>query len=703
MKGVLITAVFAALSASAMTEVAIEDLIGRMTLEEKIGQLVVLQSISAARGAEADGFGLPQELVESVRGGSCGALVGAHDIATFNALQRYAVKESRLGIPLLVGDDVIRATTTRLPCPLGLSCAWDADLWQRGGRLIALEAPLQGCNWVFAPTLDVCRDARSGRIAGSPGQDSYLAGRLAAAFVKGVQSTDVELPVAACLKSFAGSGASFGGRDGDAVEMSESTFRNVYLPPFKAGIEAGALTVMPAGNALNGVPCSLNKWLLTDILRKHLGFTGFTISDRNALGDCLPDRYGMGEDGVALAEPAIRAGLDLDLLAGVYRKGLLPAVKDGKVPMSDVNRAVKNVLKVKNALGLFEKPYINAAAVRTKADLASHAAFAREAAAKSCVLLKNENGALPLKPDAKIALVGPGADEAGDRRLAEGFRAAGLDFTYTPGYGFHNEPIETDKLAAAARDAAVVVAIFGTRDGASGADWGRLSVELSEGQLAAFAYLKTLGKPIVVLLTNGRPLAIPEFAAEADAILEVWRPGTSGGAAIADVLTGKFNPQGRLTTEFPITTGQLPLFYNRLRTGHSGYRDGPDQALYPFGHGLSYTSFAYANEEVKIKGEGDRRVLVIEADVTNTGTVPGVEVAQVYTRQLIGVESLPIRELRAWKRVHLAPGVTRRVTVEVPVAQLASWTKDQLMPATGRMRAWICHDSVSGKTLEFTL
>ncbi len=723
-KIVMVAALASCGAAMAITDAEIEALIGKMTVEEKVGQLVQLASAGKADGPlseDAAGVALPADVAETVRKGGVGSLIGACGVANFNAFQRIAMNEARVKIPLMVGHDMIHGVMTQAPIPLALSCAWDEKLWYDCGRLIAVETPAKGCNWTFAPMVDMCRDSRWGRIAEGPGQDPYLGGKMGAALVKGIQSRAGALPVAACLKHFAAYGGAEAGRDYNTVEMSESTFRNVYLPPFEDGVRAGALTVMPAFNTLNGVPCSVNKWLLTDILRGHLGFGGFTISDWEGVKECEFDRHGMAETHADLAVLALAAGMDQDMMSGLYQRELVQLIQEGKVPMSEIDRSVRNILKVKNALGLWENPYIDEAKLAAQIDLAAHARQARAIAARCCVLLKND-GALPLVKGARVALVGPGAEDCDsisgtwsayienrfEMTLPEGLRGAGVDFTYTPCYDWKKGAVDSAALAAAAAKADVVVAIFGQRGTESGEGWSVLDVALPRVQVEALDALKATGKPVVALLINGRPLAIPELAEKADAILEAWCPGTSGGGAIADVLTGKVNPEGRLTTEFPVATGQLPLYYNRLRTGRpteesapylSCYRDGPFRALYPFGYGLSYTTFAYANEKATV-ADG---TLTLEADVTNTGRVAGVETVQAYTRQMVGVESRPVRELRAWRKVPLAPGETQHVVLKIPVAQLSYWAKDRLVPASGPMRVWITCDSVSGKPLEFRL
>lgn len=720
-----------AASAFAITDTEIEALLQKMTLEEKVGQLVQFCSGGPTSGAASEDSSkvqLPSNVIAWVKNGQVGSLIGACGLERFNEIQRLAVEESRCKIPVMVGHDMIHGVMTQLPIPLALACTWNEEVWFEGGRLIALEAPYKGCNWTFAPMVDVCRDPRWGRIAEGPGQDAYLGGVMAAATVKGIQSKDVATPIAACIKHYAAYGASDGGRDYNTVDMSESRFRNFYLPPYKEGVAAGALTVMPAFHSFNGVPCSVNKWLLTDVLRGELGFKGYTISDWDAIGEQQWDKHGMGATHADCAKLALEAGMDQDMFSGFYQRELPKLVRDGKVKMETLDQSVRNILRVKNALGLFENPYLDKAALEKQIDLKAHAALAREVAAKTFVLLKNKEGVLPLKKGVKVALVGPGAEDEqnisgmwtsyienkSEMLITEGLKGAGVEFTYTAGYDFKNPGVDKEALKKAVDAADVVVALMGEHGNESGEGWSRRNVELPKVQLEAFEFLRSCGKPIVVLLSNGRPLAIPELAEGADAILEIWSPGTSGGGAVADVLTGKVNPSGRLTTEFPYTTGQLPLYYNRNKTGRpadttytgmylSCYRDGPYGALYPFGYGLSYTSFAYANEEVKVEGEGEQRRVVLACDVTNTGAVPGVETVQVYTREMIGRETRPVRELRGWKQVSLKAGETQRVTIEIPVSRLTYWCGSKLVPAEGAMRAWVCHDSVSGKELTFNL
>lgn len=702
----------------------VEDMLLKMTLEEKVGQCVQFSS-QGAKGATDfesnfdDDNAVPMDAAAWVRNGEVGSLISCCGIRKFNAFQKIAREQSRLGIPLLIGHDMIHGVKTQFPIGPALACLWDEVAWEACGRLIALETPLKGCNWTFAPMLDIARDPRWGRIAEGPGQDPLIGARMGAALVRGIQSKDVAMPVAACVKHYVGYGAAFAGRDYFAVEMSESTLRNVYLPPFRAAVDAGALTVMPAFHTLNGVPCSVNRWLLTDILRKELGFGGFCISDWNAVDECQrPCCHGLtANNDVDVSALAVHAGMDMDMMGGTFRKGLAEAVRSGKLPMAELDEAVRRILTVKRALNLWEKPYIDERAVTARVDLKAHAALARDVAARCCVLLKNEKDALPLKKGARVLLVGPGVADARSLSgswtsfvenpstmfITEGLQEAGVDFIYVPGYDFKEPGVDEKAIVAEAERADVVVAIFGENGAASGEGQSFLKLELPTVQLEALRCLKSLKKPIVALLSGGRPRAIPELAAEADAILDVWSLGTSAGGAIADVLTGKVNPEGRLTVEIPYATGQLPLFYNRTASGRpadkigqlcaSCYQDGPYQALYPFGYGLSYTAFAYANESVSMVGDK----VVFEADVSNTGDVEGVETVQAYTRDLVGVESRPVRELRGWQRLKIKPGETCHAKIVVPVAELGYWAGNHFVAADGEHWAWIAHDSVSGK------
>ncbi len=722
--GILVA--FAASAAFGRTERELDALVERMTRAEKVGQLV---QVSTSPGKDpvskdAGDLGLSGKIAARVRRGEAGTLIGACGVKNFNALQKIAVKQSRLGIPLLVGHDLIHGALTQLPIPLALSCCWDEALWRRCGELIGREGPLKGCNWTFTPMVDISRDARWGRIAESPGQDVLIASRMSAAFVAGIQDSRHPAPMAACLKHFVGYGAAVGGRDYNAVEMSESTLRNVYLPPFKAGIDAGALTVMPGFHSFNGVPCGMNRWLLTDILRGELGFKGLTVSDWSAVSELGEGNHGMLRDGEELVAAAVSAGLDVDMMSmwEAYHRCLAKAVEKGKLPRAALDRSVKNVLRVKNALGLFENPYIDEKKVRAACDLSANAAFAREVAARSCVLLKNERGTLPLKAGVKVTLVGPSADDIWNfigcwstdpqnrknGTLVEGLKADGVDFIHVAGYGWEGEPVDEAALRTAAEKGDVVLALFGEYGLKSGENQSRVRLELGAGQLRALDVLKSTGRPLVALLGGGRPLAVPELAEKADAILEIWSPGSSGGQGVVDVLTGRVNPSGRLTVDFPYASGQCPVYYDRTRTGRPNervgkaglgwqtrYRDCPNGGLYPFGYGLSYTSFGWTNEQVRVVATN----LVCSVKVSNTGMCAGTETVQVYAAPAVAREAPPRRRLIEWRRVELKSGASAEVEMTIPLTRLSYWSESELRPVRGELRVWIAPHSNAGTCL----
>ncbi len=696
----------------------VNSLIGKMTLEEKVGQLIQVGSEGAASSDESKKAITP-ELAAALRAGRVGSLIGACGPKKFNDLQRIAVKESRLGIPIMVGHDVIHGCRTVLPIPLGLSTCWDEEVWRKGGEMMAVEALTRGCNWTFNPMLDISRDARWGRIAESPGQDPLVASRYAAAIVRGYQGDDPSdgRHIAACLKHFVAYGAGEGGRDYNTVELSDDTLRNVYLPPFRAAVQAGALTVMPAFHALNGVPCSVNRYLLTDVLRGEFGFRGFTISDWGAVAECATG-HAVGTVGADIAAQAINAGMVQEMVTDSFKTGLAEAVRDGRVTEATLDEAVRRVLTVKEKLGLFRKPYLDENLIES-VDFVAHNALARETAAKCCVLLKN--GPLPLAKDAKVALVGTLANDPGEMlgtwqtwrdtfdraTLREGLEADGVTVSYAPCFAPTGK-VDVAALRRAVADADVVVAAFGELCSMNGENCSRADITLPGDQLTAIREIKASGKPFVAVLFSGRPLAIPELAESADALISAWNPGSSGGWGVADVLTGKTEPYGRLTVDFPTKTGECPLYYNRLPTGRpwepnkywvTRYIDAPSpgRSLYPFGFGLTYTSFSYSNEQVKRTGDK----VVCKATIANTGARAGSELVQVYVRDLVAPVSRPRRELKGYARVSLKPGERSAVTIEIPVAELGFWHDGKRLDASGEFAAWIAPDSDSGKELRF--
>lgn len=715
----------AAAIATGTVEKRVDDLLARMTLDEKVGQTVQLGSTGFASDDQSK-TALSEDLRRILREGRAGSLIGCCGVEKFNAIQKLAVEESRLGIPLLVGHDIIHGCRTVLPIPLGLSCAWDEDLWRRSGEMMAVEGLSRGCNWTFSPMLDIARDARWGRIAECAGQDPLVASRYAAAMVRGYQGDDIAdgRHVAACLKHFVSYGACEGGRDYNTVELSDDTLRNIYLPPFRAGVDAGALTVMPAFHALNGVPCSVNRYLLTDILRGEFGFAGYTISDYGAVRESAVGHAVATPDEDAAAQ-ALNAGMDQDMMSMIYRDHLKTAVEKGLVTTAALDEAVRRILSVKARMGLFEHPYIDAD-ILGKIDFKAHRALAREAAWKSVVLVKNEKDTLPLRKDRKVALLGSLSDDRDEMlgtwqlwregyenaTVREGLFADGIGkVVFTAGFAVTGG-IDRAAIRAACAAADVVVASFGESSSdphcMNGENCSRAEITLPGDQLAAIEEIKASGKPFVAVLFTGRPLAIPELKAAADAMVVAWNPGSSGGWGVADVLTGVREPYGRLTSDFPHKTGECPLYYNRLPTGRpwkaggfwvTKYLDAPSPgaSLFPFGFGLSYTTFAYANEKAEVKG--DR--VVFSAEVTNTGSRAGHELVQVYVRDLVARVSRPVRELKGYVRVTLEPGETKTVTVDVPTATLGYWHGGKYIRGEGDFSAWIAPDSVSGRALSF--
>ena len=718
----IVAAALAAGTMSARADAAfIDGLIGRMTLDEKVGQLVQIGSTGIASSDESK-TAITPELTAALRAGRVGSLIGACGPEKFNAIQRISVKESRLGIPIMVGHDIIHGCRTVLPIPLGLSMCWDEEVWRRGAEMMAVEARTRGCNWTFNPMLDISRDARWGRIAESPGQDPLVASRYAAALVRGYQGDDPAdgRHIAACLKHFVAYGAGEGGRDYNAVELSDDTLRNVYLPPFRAGVAAGAMTVMPAFHTLNGVPCSVNRYILTDVLRGEFGFTGFTISDWAAVGESATG-HAVGTVGADIAAKAINAGMVQEMMSDSYATGLAAAVKDGRVSENVLNDAVRRVLSVKERLGLFRNPYLDEK-LSEKIDYAAHDALAREAAAKCCVLLKN-GGQLPLAKGTRVALVGDLSNDAHEMHgtwqtwrdhfvrgtLKEGLEADGLSVSFASCYSMTGK-VDVAALRKVVDAADVVVASFGEYCWMNGENTSRADIALPGDQLTAVREIKASGKPFVAVLFGGRPLAIPELAEAADALVAAWNPGSSGGWGVADVLTGLAEPYGRLTVDFPTKTGECPLYYNRLPTGRpwrpnerwvTRYIDAPSpgRSLFPFGFGLAYTTFAYSNE--KAEPAGDK--VVFTATVSNTGARAGSEVVQVYVRDLVATVSRPRRELKGFARVALKPGEAKVVRIEVPVAELGFWHDGRHLVEKGDFAAWIASDSDSGRELKFTL
>ena len=723
----------------------VKDLLKRMTLDEKIGQLWQLDTPNDADKKCAD------ELRRGEVGSflSDGALIETPVMR--NKLQHLAVEQSRLGIPLIFGHDVIHGFRTCFPIPLAQACAWEPELFERTQTIAAREAAAAGVDWTFAPMVDLARDPRWGRIAEGFGEDPYLGALDAAASVRGFQGTNCTDTnrVVACLKHFVGYGAAEGGRDYNTTEISEYTLRNFYLPQFQAGVDAGALTVMSAFNCLSGFPASANRDTLTDILRGEWKFPGFVVSDWEAVGELID--HGIAADETAATRLALTAGVDMEMVSTAYHDTLKQQVEQGIISQKILDAAVRRVLTVKFEKGLFDRPFTDANNYKTAFLQDDAVNLAREAAAKSCVLLKNENGVLPLSPQArKIALIGPFADNAQELvgpwhscahasdliSLAEAMRhELNFDFQLSVARGcpmldpgvakiplniadfspVRERPLGSNEIAnavALAKTADVVVLALGEPLDWSGESASRTDLGLPGRQQQLFDAVAATGKPVVVVLFNGRPLALPRIAQKATAILEAWFPGGEGADGVAEVLFGDVDPAGRLTTTFPRNVGQVPFYYNHYNTGRPGfgdykgnYVDVPTTPLYPFGFGLAYTTFEYGKIKLStdsMKSDGTVTGTVV---IKNTGARAGTAVAQLYLRALAASAGpRPVRELKGFQKILLQPGESRDVNFTLTAKQLGYYdaTGDWLVEP-GKYQLWIAPDSASGESAAFEL
>ena len=711
----------------------IEKLLAQMTLEEKVGQLQqcgpslvgafevsfeeLLNMMFDGRISQEE-FGRLMSTAtqdfheEDLRAGRIGSYNGIKDAETADRLQHIAVEETRLGIPLLFGYDVIHGYRTVTPIPLGEACAWDEELWQRTGRLAAREATAAGVHMTFAPMVDVAKDARWGRVSEGAGEDTLLAARYGSAKVKGFQGEDLTQPdsMAACIKHFAAYGAAEAGRDYNRVDLSHQRLFEDYLPPFAACIEAGARAVMPAFNDINGVPCSVNGWLLRDVLREKLGFDGMTVSDSHAIAECVD--HGGAADLADAACQSILAGMDMDMSSDAYARHLAQLVGDGKVPMEVLDQAVSNVLRVKFELGLFDQPY-QTSPQREQEELLrpEHRALAREAAQKSMVLLKND-GVLPLKAGVRIGVAGALAQDRGEMlgawaiggqgedcvSLADGLAARGVDHVILDENQWESQAAKCDVLLAA----------VGELRNESGEAASRASIELPKEQIEMLRRLVDTGKPVVAVLFNGRPLALPWVAEHVPAVLEAWHPGVEAGNAIADILFGDVNPSGKLTTTFPYTSGQCPMYYSHLNTGRPGgkakftskYLDTPLEPVYSFGHGLSYTTFAYEGLSLAPGKES----VSVTVTVSNTGDREGAEVVQCYFRDLVARRARPVKKLADFAKITLQPGEKKTLTFVLPYETLGYYDMNMnYVVEPGDFEIFVGGSSVEGLSQTFTL
>lgn len=667
----------------------VNDLLDQMTIEEKIGQVSLFTT-----DWESTGPTIRDTYKNDISSGQCGALFNAHTVPFTSELQKIAVEETRLKIPLLFGYDVVHGYRTIFPIPLAESCSWDLDLMEKTARIAGVEATAAGLHWTFAPMVDISRDPRWGRVMEGAGEDTWLGSKIAEARVKGFQGPDrigQTDAIVSCLKHFVGYGAATAGRDYHYTEISPLTMHELYLPPFKAGIEAGALTVMTAFNDINGMPATAHKPLLNDLLKEDWGFDGFVVTDYTSINELV--LHGIAADEKDAARMSLNAGVDMDMQGGLFQAHLKELISEGSNSMEQLNEAVRRILRIKYDLGLFEDPYKFSDQSRYDSLILhdNHRQVAREMAKKSFVLLKNEGQLLPLNKSLnKLALIGPlvstqvdlmgpwsAAGEGKDCiSIEEGLRdyvgqSTGLK-VFKVGY-FDDSPLEEASLKEAlelSSGADVTLLAIGENRDMSGEASSRANPEVPPSQIQLLKAIKASGQKVVVLLMNGRPLIMPEVDSLADAIIEMWWPGVETGPAIAEVLFGDYNPSGKLTMTFPRRVGQIPIYYNERNTGrpfvpgikwNSQYLDVANTPLYPFGYGLSYTSFEYDNLSVSCDVCNVDKPIKVNANITNSGQYEGSEIVQLYIRDKHGKTTRPARELRGFQKIQLKPGETKTV------------------------------------------
>ena len=705
----------------------VDGLLSQMTLHEKIGQMNQLSG-----GAW---------LSEAAAKGEVGSILNCADPAEINAVQRAAVERSRLGIPVIVSRDVIHGFHTIFPIPLGQAATFDPDIVERGARISAVEATASGIRWTFSPMLDVARDPRWGRVAEGSGEDPYLDAQMGVAMIKGYQGDDLSDPtaMAACIKHFVGYGAAEGGRDYNSTMISERSLRNTYFPAFKATADAGAATLMTSFNEIDGIPSTGNKWLLKDVLRDEWGWDGMVVTDWNSAGEMIA--HGFSRDLKHSAEQAVNAGVDMDMMSYGFIQYMEDLVKEGKVSEAEIDRAVRNILKLKFELGLFENPYVDET-LSAKVDYApEHLAAAKESAVKSAILLQNKGNVLPLDKAGTILVTGPLADAPYEQMGTWAFDGqkehtvtplAALREEYNviwePGLGYSRDKDKSSfaKVRAAASRADAAVVIVGEEAILSGEAHSLSNLNLQGAQSELIAEVAKAGKPVVVVVMAGRPLTIERDLANCDAMLYSFHPGTMGGPAIADLIKGKAVPSGKTPMTFLRDAGQAPFYYNHNNSGRpcngtetlledipiaagqtslgctSYYLDTGYGPLFPFGYGLSYTTFEYGFPVLEKTQLGMDEVLKANVTVRNTGKYAAEEIVQLYVRDLVGSVVRPVKELKGFERVALAPGETKTVSFELPVSELAFWNIDmEYVVEPGEFNLWIAGDSASGEPVKF--
>lgn len=700
----------------------VSDLMAKMTVQEKIGQL----NLVTPGGGILTGSVVSTDVESKIKEGKVGGIFGVYGPEKTRQAQKLAVEESRLGIPMLFGSDVIHGYKTTFPLPLGLASTWDMDLIEKTAQVAAKEATADGIFWNFSPMVDVSRDPRWGRISEGSGEDPFLGSEIAKAMVRGYQQDDLtsNTTMMSTVKHFALYGAPEAGRDYNTVDMSHLRMFNEYLPPYKAAIDAGVGCVMSSFNDVDGVPASGNKWLLTDLLRDKWGFDGFVVSDYTSVNEMIA--HGMG-DLQAVSALALKAGLDMDMVGEGFLTTLEKSLEEGKVTEDDINKACRRILEAKYKLGLFDDPYRYFDDARPAQDILTdeNRALAREAAAKSMVLLKNDNQTLPLIKNGTIALVGPLAESrsnmpgtwspTGDFNNAvtilEGFKNVvgdQVNILYAKGSNISDDPKFAEKInvfgpkifiderspeqmlreaVAVSKRADVIVALVGEASEMTGESSSRSDISMPDPQKKLLDELAKIGKPLVVVNLSGRPMTIAPEVELADAFLQVWHAGVETGNALADVIYGDYNPSGKLTATFPRNVGQIPIYYSIRNTGRpqggdtfmkfkSNYLDVPNTPLFSFGYGLSYTSFEYKNLSLSKSTITDSDEITVSVEVSNTGDFDGEEVVQLYVRDLVASVTPPLRLLKGFEKVFIKKGETKKVEFNLSTDDLAFYHSD---------------------------
>jgi beta-glucosidase len=728
----------------------ISGLMSKMTLDEKIGQLNLLTG-----GETTTGSAVSTNVETKIKNGQVGGIFSLTTPGRIRKAQEIAVNQSRLKIPIIFGQDVIHGYKTTFPIPLALSCTWDLSLIQQTARIAAIEATADGLNWTFSPMVDISRDPRWGRISEGSGEDTYLGSQIAKAMVRGYQGDDLSKynTMMACVKHFALYGAAEAGRDYNTTDMSLDRMYNDYLPPYKAAIDAGAGSVMTSFNDINGVPATANKWLMTDVLRKQWGFKGFVVTDYTAVNELID--HGLG-DLQTVSALSLNAGVEMDMVGEGFLTTLKKSLKEGKVTQQQIDHACRLVLEAKYKLGLFDDPfrYCNEERAKTEILKPEHLKFAREAATQSFVLLKNDKQTLPLKKTGTVALIGPlantganmpgtwsvNSDLANTKSLLESMTSlvgnqvkilhslgSNLveDTAYQKRATMFGREIPRDnrseeeiikEAVAIAKKSDVVLAALGESSEMTGEASSRTNLEIPDVQKRLLQALLKTGKPVVLVLFSGRPLALKWESENVPAILNVWFGGTEAGAAITDVLFGEVNPSGKLTATFPQNVGQVPLYYSHKNTGRplpegkwfskfrSNYLDVSNDPLYPFGYGLSYTTFEYSNLSLNNKALKPGGSITASITVKNTGDRTGKEVVQLYIQDLIGSSTRPVKQLKGFQKISLDPGEAKTLTFKITEEDLKFYNTDLKFAAEpGDFKVYIGTNSRDVTASQFTL